>query len=347
MVYLLKKFKETNIWKYIVLIIVKPMYEFFWQYVINFKGKIFYFMWNFKKHEYYDLKGNNKVVLEQEQKITNLCKEILNFANDEFIEKEKNKILLGDTGTDKPTKSAFRTKEKNFSKQFLRELPKVLQMKIINFACSEKMVTTASKYLKVFPILASVKVSLNIPREGEKERGAMLWHKDDLGYKSIDFVAFVTDVDDDNGPFYTLKKKNPLGVFYKLKDIIKNPKPGERNKVDLKIFSNKYSEDEVLTFKGSSGTAMFVDSMSNYHRGGFCKSKHRIKLRFEYTTVESIIIDKRKPYKEFYEYIKSEYKKNYSNIFLNFLLFKRSSIIEKLKISELSMAFFRLMHYKN
>ena len=85
-----------------------------------------------------------------------------------------------------------------------------LQMKVINFACSEKMITTASKYLKVFPILASVKISLNIPREGQKERSAMLWHKDDLGYKSMDFVAFATDVDDDNGPFYTLKKKNPL-----------------------------------------------------------------------------------------------------------------------------------------
>ena len=167
---LLKKFKETKTWRSLLLYFIKPIYEFIWQYLINFQGKLLYFLWFLKKRDYYELGGNNKIIIKDNNEVSSLCKQILNFADDDFIEIQRKKIIQGDTGTI-GTKSAFRKKSRNCSRQFF--------------------------------------------------------------------------------------------------------------------------------------------------------------------------IDKRKPYKEFYEYIKSEYKKNYSNIFLNFLLFKRSSIIEKLKISELSMAFFR------
>ena len=35
----------------------------------------------------------------------------------------------------------------------------------------------------------------------------MLWHKDEFGFKNLDFFMTVFDLDDDNGPFYCVKKK--------------------------------------------------------------------------------------------------------------------------------------------
>ena len=57
---------------------------------------------------------------------------------------------------------------------------------IISFASSDLMISTAAKYIKVFPVLAKVICYHNIPKNSNLARGAMLWHKDDFGYKSLD-----------------------------------------------------------------------------------------------------------------------------------------------------------------
>ena len=44
----------------------------------------------------------------------------------------------------------------------------------------------------------------------------MLWHKDDFGYKSLDLFLAINDIDEENGPLYFLKRREPLGVFYKI-----------------------------------------------------------------------------------------------------------------------------------
>ena len=339
---LLKKFKETKTWRSLLLYFIKPIYEFIWQYLINFQGKLLYFLWFLKKRDYYELGGNNKIIIKDNNEVSSLCKQILNFADDDFIEIQRKKIIQGDTGTI-GTKSAFRKKSRNCSRQFFDDLPEDFKTKLINFATSEKMISTAAKYLKIFPIIGHIKVSINIPRENEKEHGAMLWHKDDLGYKGLDFICFVNDVDDENGPFYTMKYKNPLGVFHKLKDVKINPLPGERNKVELEKFSKKYEDNEIIKLTGPSGISMFVDSISNYHRGGFCKSKYRIKLRIEYSSAEAVILGN-PPKKLFYQYLDQlEIKKN---LFIKFLLLKRSFIVKNLNLSEISLKIFRLLHYK-
>ena len=88
------------------------------------------------------------------------------------------------------------------------KLSENLKKEIVQFASSDKLVTTASEYMKVFPILTRVQVYYNIPRENSSARGAMFWHKDGFGFKNLDYFMCVTDVDENNGPFYCLEKKN-------------------------------------------------------------------------------------------------------------------------------------------
>ena len=64
----------------------------------------------------------------------------------------------------------------------------------------------------------------------------LCWHKDDLGYKSLDLLMAVSDIDDLNGPFHAVKDKNKLGVLSKFDADIKNPVRGERSKIKLDDF---------------------------------------------------------------------------------------------------------------
>ena len=76
-------------------------------------------------------------------------------------------------------------------------MPNQVKKKVIDFALSEKNLLTATKYLKVLPIINKIIVYLNIPRTGA-EKGAQLWHKDDFGYKSLDLFLGISDIDLDH-----------------------------------------------------------------------------------------------------------------------------------------------------
>ena len=92
-----------------------------------------------------------------------------------------------------------------------------------------------SKTFGVFPILAKMTVYHNIPRPGSSIRGAMNWHKDDFGYKSLDLFLNITDIDENSGPLYALRKKERLGVFSRSFNEIQNAKSGEKENFNRQI----------------------------------------------------------------------------------------------------------------
>ena len=138
-----------------------------------------------------------------------------------------------------------------------------------------------------------------------------------------------------------------MALFIKLK-IASKILSLERGKVTLKEFEKLYPKDKILKFEGIKGKGIFIDSFSNYHRGGYCKSKNRLKLRLEYTTIDSLTVDKKRPMKEFYNFILNSKKKSLKDkFFLNFLLFKRSKLFEILRFPKILMIFYRIFHYKH
>ena len=110
------------------------------------------------------------------------------------------------------------------------------QETIINFAIDEWNINLVAKYLKVLPVISSIYVNLNIPIKDTEERGPMLWHKDDFGFKSLDLFLPLKDMSEESGPLFYIKKKNELGIFHKYENAITNPKKGERNKIDINTF---------------------------------------------------------------------------------------------------------------
>ena len=132
--------------------------------------------------------------------------------------------------------------EKPYQKSLYNKLSQKIKNEIIDLASSDLMITTAAKYMKIFPILTRVDVGHIIPRENTNLRAAMLWHKDTFGFKSLDFFMIITNVDENNGPLICLEKKIKAGVLKSC--VSKNLRRGERGKVDLnefsKIFGRRY-----------------------------------------------------------------------------------------------------------
>ena len=188
---------------------------------------------------------------------------------------------------------------------------------------------------------------INIPKEDEdKEKGAQLWHKDDFGYKSLDIFLAVSDINSNSGPLYYLKTKNKLGVFFKIKEVIKNALPGERNKVLLDVFSNHFKENEIGALIGKSGTGIFIDSFTKYHRGGFCKSENRIMLRISYQTPDSLRGNEDYDPEKFFYYPKIN-KKDVKNIFHRYVIFKtRNNFLKFIKIDNIILLLIKIFHYK-
>ena len=204
------------------------------------------------------------------------------------------------------------------------DLSENLKSEIVKFASSEMMISTVAKYMGIFPILTRVQVYHNIPRQNANRRGAMYWHRDTFGFKNFEFFMAVTDIDDENGPFYCLEKKINGNTFLTFQNLVSTTKKGERGKVSLEEFSKHFKDNETLKFSGKSGTAIFIDTFSTYHRGGFCKSKDRVLFRLCYQSHDALY-DSQISDLNTYKYDKNLKINEISDIFKKYLFFKKKS----------------------
>ncbi len=323
----IKLIKKTQLWKFIIQFVFYPIYNLFWQYILNFQAKILYFLWILKKKNYIDLSNNDKILVKDNNDFINLSQKILHEVKP-LLENSKNKILSSEFKETLSKKIGPTSVEAElpYRISLYEQLSENLKKEIINFASSEFMITTAARHMKIFPILTRVQVDHNIPRPEGKIRGAMYWHRDTFGFKNLDFFMAVTDIDDNNGPFYCLEKKIRAGTFLAFSNVVSNFKKGERGKVSLEEFSNYFKNENILKLSGNSGSAIFLDSFSCYHRGGYCKERERVTLRLCYQSHDALynssIIDN-----NYYKYDDRIRKNETIDIFKKYLFFKNPSLL--------------------
>ncbi len=77
---------------------------------------------------------------------------------------------------------------------------------------------------------------------------------------------------------------------------------------------------------GKSGSAIFTDTFSVYHRGGFCKSKDRVLFRLTYQSHDAIYTQQ--SFMNNYNIDKILKKNEINNIFKKYLFKKKSKFME-------------------
>ena len=337
--------KKTKIWYLFLYFIFIPIFNFLWTNIINFKGRMVFFRYKKKRNEknikYLDPKEDHKKIIRNSEKIKKLVNIIDSHLNENFLNEMKSKIVSKNY-----EKDHYLFYKPSFQIDMFPYLSEELKFKIVAFIMDYDLIDQAANYLGVMPVIGKIALNLNVPIPNSSERGSMLWHKDDFGYKTVDFFVPIKEVNINNGPLY-FEKKNSLGVFHKYTNIIKDPKKGERNKIEIDEFKKKVNDNNIEIFTGNAGDALMIDSFSCYHRGGFCKNQERIMLRICFHTPDSIDMMHKVNHNNIFRYSQL-YKKNDKNLheFQKHLLFYRSKIIYKLKIPQLLMIIFRLLHFK-
>ena len=335
----LKKVKRTKFWYYIVFLMVKPLFEIFWKYLINFHGFVLKKIWFFKKRrDFISLEKNDKKIIYDQKEFIQLANEIYKQFDTNLLNKINLIIKKGLITQNKSNHG-----KKTYTIDTFEFLSAETKQKIFNLATSDLMISTAANYLGVFPILSRILVNFNIPNDPDDQRGAMLWHRDDFGYKSLDLFLSITDVDENNGPFFSLAKPLKLGTFsnFDTKEIY--TEKGYRGKIDDKDFSKPVNKYSVINNMGKSGTGVIIDSFSSFHKGGGCKQSHRIMLRISYQTIDSISLKKQE--NNFLNFDKVK-KNETKDIFLKYMLFKRSMFFEKIRLPSFLLYLYRLFQFK-
>ena len=337
--------KKTKAYKLILLIIWLPVYEIIWQFIINFDRKIIYYRWklgrNINSKYTKNLKKNfYKIVKDDEdfKKISDKINNALDANNSELSKLIDKKFV--DLQSKEISNNVMSTGEKQFNINFFEYLDDNLKKEILNLSISDKMLSIATDYMKVYPVLAKVIVYKNYPTKFP-QRGSMLWHKDDFGYKSLDLFLNISNVDDDNGPLHVLKKNDPLGVFSKSIHEISNPERGERGKLDSDYINENENTDKICKLLGYSN-GLLVDSFRVYHRGGHCKNNTRLMLRFSYQTKDCLRLNDIDEKSSFVSLLS---EKQLNNFFVKRLLFYKSNNVNKF-VKNLLMKLYRILHYK-
>ncbi len=333
----LKKIKTYKIWYFIVRFIIKPIYDFIWLNIINFHGRILYFMWVIPRKKKFNFK-NDKYLYEN-QNLEILVNKIKNDLNYNKISKVISDLQNYKDKSDNLTNS----EKKKFKEEIINLLELNTKKETYEFCLSDDIITIVSSYLGLLPILNNITIYINIPKDAEDIRGSMHWHRDDFGYKSLDLFVPITDVDDNNGPFYYVREKEKLGRFINYKNEIKDPVRGDRGKIEEKNF--KFSSDDkehINKFSGKAGNGLFIDSFNNYHKGGHCKKNYRIMLRITYSTVDTHITSE-----DYYAKSLIDIRKDFNTSkFRNFILNKKSKLISKLKIYKFLTKFYRFLSFR-
>ena len=321
----LNSLRKTTFWRFFIQNLFYPIYNIIWQYLINFNAKMLYFIWFFKKREFIKFNQNDKILIKDNNTFKNISKKVLQECLP-LLENSKKKILSAEY-KEKLSEEIGPTStmaELPYTISMYENLSENLKKEILTFASSDFMISTAANYMGIFPILTRVQVDHNISREGGEIRGAMHWHKDTFGFKNLDFFMGVTDINDENGPFFTLKKKVKAGTFLRFSNLVSTTKKGERGKVSSENFFKYFKDEPCLKLEGNSGSAIFLDSFSSYHRGGFCKSADRITLRFCYQSHDALFASQVSE-EGFYKFDKSFHRKDVNDVFKKYLFFKRPS----------------------
>ncbi|ARN74092.1 hypothetical protein [Oceanicoccus sagamiensis] len=132
----------------------------------------------------------------------------------------------------------------------------------MQYALDEDILNTVGGYLGSTPFLQSIELIYSTPRdEGEALHQTHLYHKDKIDRRIVKMFTYITDVDDECGPFTVLPRKvtNAAPWYIEIPHYVTD-----------ETLSNFLNLDDAASFKSPAGSAMMADAKNLYHFGSRC-----------------------------------------------------------------------------
>ena len=156
--------------------------------------------------------------------------------------------------------------------------------KIFNLAYqNHNIISLVSSFLGIKPTLNTISIYANVPRNSDSEVGSKMWHRDGITYLTGDFMFAITEINDNNGPFYWIDPK----FFGSSKYFLSKQNTGWENSgrfSDEDLFNSGLDKNLINKFEGLPGNYILLNTGESFHKGGFCKSDIRVLGRFIYSS---------------------------------------------------------------
>jgi phytanoyl-CoA dioxygenase PhyH len=150
----------------------------------------------------------------------------------------------------------------------------------LDLAVGPRMLDLANSYLELWSKLEYVDLWYTKPADAEAERqSSQRWHRDYNDAHLVKAFIYLTDVDEEAGPFEYVPRSAPggeLGDLWPWRPLGDNYPPQEE-------LATRIEGRPVETFTGAKGTMIFCNT-SGFHRGGFATGKPRVLATFTYAS---------------------------------------------------------------
>ncbi len=147
-------------------------------------------------------------------------------------------------------------------------------------ATDPRLVDLANSYLGLWSKLEYVDLWYTKPSDAEAERrSSQRWHRDFNDRHLLKAFIYLTDVDEEAGPFEYVPRSAPgneLGGLWPWRPLGENYPPQDE-------LAERIAGRPVQTFTGPKGTMIFCNT-SGFHRGGFATGKPRVLATFTYAS---------------------------------------------------------------
>lgn len=152
---------------------------------------------------------------------------------------------------------------------------------------SDRVLGVVNSYMEMFSRFFYYSLNLTTPVPGASPMKSQRWHRDNEDKKMCKVFIYLTDVDENSGPFTyvpgsqhggkwrTVLPPRPPRSFY--------PPEGEVERLIPR------SEMKICT--GKAGTVIFCDT-SGLHYGGYASKNNRLMFTAEYSSKASFILNK-------------------------------------------------------
>ncbi len=146
---------------------------------------------------------------------------------------------------------------------------------IFCWGLNERLLAIVERYLGLSVAYDGASCFLS-PANG-KEVGARAWHRDREDRRMVKICVYLSDVDEDSGPFQCLppdlNSKVDHSIKYRYQPILDK---------EMQQFFPKAALKERISFPGRSGTVIFVDTARFFHRGKPPTHRPRAAVFFSY-----------------------------------------------------------------
>jgi Phytanoyl-CoA dioxygenase (PhyH) len=150
----------------------------------------------------------------------------------------------------------------------------------LELAAGPRLLDLANSYLGLWSKLEYVDLWYTKPAGGEAERqSSQRWHRDFNDRHLLKVFVYLTDVDEDAGPFEYVPRSAAGGEL----DDLWPWRPLGKNYPPQDELAARIAGRPVQTFTAPKGTMIFCNT-SGFHRGGFATGKPRVLATFTYAS---------------------------------------------------------------